>query len=91
MTTSNNWSNKITSLYCGKNTWFNLCQNGLGDCWFTQLSSGAGHARYPDLREGRYDGAKSEAEVKKQFGAGKAWLDGDSNDAEFMQIGPYDP
>ena len=47
-----NFHDELTSYYCGKNTWYNICSENLSDqlvCSGDWLSSGAGHAKNPDL------------------------------------------
>lgn len=87
----NDWTDKISSLYCGKNTWFNLCHNGLSTCSGENLISGAGHAMYADLRHVAYDGSQSVQDIVSEHSMTMRELDGDSNFTETMQIGPYNP
>jgi len=49
-----NLDDKLTSYYCGKDTWYNFCKNANADnsCPGYRLSSGAGHAKNNRLTNG---------------------------------------
>ena len=40
-----NWDNKTSSYVCGKNVWYNFCNDGIGsNCTlYSRFNSGAGH------------------------------------------------
>ena len=40
----------MSSYYCGKNVWYNMCRHGLENCTGENLNSGAGHHRNPYLK-----------------------------------------
>lgn len=44
------WNDRMSSYYCGRNVWYNMCRHGPGNCTGENLNSGAGHHRNPDLR-----------------------------------------
>ena len=51
---AHDFNDKLSSWYCGKNTWYNFCNDG-PDCAHDNGSSGAGHAmnRYLDRFDNR--------------------------------------
>lgn len=75
-TGESSWDNKLSSYYCGKNVWFNMCRHGphnSGMCTGYDSNSGAGHHMNFDLKDphGNYEGF--------------------DNDATYMNMGPYNP
>ena len=42
------WDNSVSSYYCGKNVWFNMC-NSKYHCSGEELNSGAGHHKNSDM------------------------------------------
>ena len=71
------WNDRMSSYYCGKNVWYNMCRHGPNDCTGVyNVNSGAGHHMNYDL------GA---------FLQNASYHVGFEDEMSYMMMGPYEP